>query len=52
MKSGPADTSGLAKTEISADAQHFHLTWRIEAREGERIVFTKGRTQKIPRDFC
>ncbi len=52
MKSGPADTSGLARTEIAADAKNFHLTWRIEAREGTRIVHANGQTRSIPRDGC
>jgi hypothetical protein len=52
MKCGPADTSGLARTELTADAINFHLIWRIEAREGARIVFAKDRTHSIPRDGC
>jgi hypothetical protein len=52
MKSGPADTSGLARTELTADAKNFHLIWRIEAREGDQIVFANGRTRSIPRDYC
>ena len=52
MKSGPTDTSGLARTELTADAENFHLTWRIEACEGERIVFSNRRTQIIRRDYC
>jgi hypothetical protein len=52
IKSGPADTSGLARTELTADAKRFYLTWRIEAREADRIVFTNGRTRRIPRDYC
>ena len=38
MKSGPADTSGFARTELTADAKSFHLTWRIEAREAEKAA--------------
>jgi hypothetical protein len=52
MKSGPADTSGLSRTELTADAKSFHLTWRIEAREGTRIVYANGRTRSIPRYNC
>lgn len=52
MKSGPADTSGLSRTELTADAKNFHLTWRIEAREGTRIVYANGRTRSMPRDNC
>ncbi len=52
MKSGPADTSGRARTELLSDAQNFHLTWQIEVREGGRIIFSNGRTQTLPRDYC
>lgn len=52
IRSGPADTSGLARTELTADAQNFYLTWSIEAREAGRLIFTSGQTRKFPRDFC
>jgi hypothetical protein len=51
-KSGPADTSGFARTELTADAQNFYLTWRVEARDGDRIVHSHGRKRTIPRDCC
>jgi uncharacterized protein len=51
MKSGPADVAGLARTEITADATHFHLDWKIEVSEAGRVVFSRERTRAIPRDF-
>ncbi len=52
VKSGPADVETFARTELSADATHFHLTWRLEAREGGHIVHADGRAVAVPRDFC
>jgi uncharacterized protein len=52
MQSGPADTSGLAHTELTADEKFFHLTWRIETKEGGKVVFSRRENRKIKRDFC
>lgn len=52
VSSGPADTETLARTELTADATHFHLTWRLEARERGHLVHAAGRSVAIPRDFC
>lgn len=52
MKSGPAETCGIARTELTADSTDFHLTWRIEASEGGKPVFAAGDSLKIHRDFC
>jgi uncharacterized protein len=37
-------------TTMSSDAQTFHLTGRIEAYEGEKLVFVRDFAEKIPRD--
>ncbi len=50
MKSGEADVAGLARTELSADSEQFHLVWRIEATEAGKVVFSNGRTRSFPRD--
>ncbi len=52
VKSGPADIDTYARTELTADATHFHLTWRLEARDGGHLVHAAGRSVAIPRDFC
>lgn len=52
MKSGEADTEVRSRTEFWADRENFHLTWRIEAVEGGRVVRSKQAVRKIPRDFC
>lgn len=52
FKSGGADVSGLARTELTADARDFHLVWRVEVREADRVVHSDGRTLAIPRDYC
>ncbi|MCK4869298.1 MAG: peptidase S15, partial [Alphaproteobacteria bacterium] len=35
---------------MTSDAGHFHLTARIEAWEGEEMIFEKKFERKIPRD--
>jgi len=40
------------RTELTADADNFYLTWLIEAREKGRLVHSKGATRVIKRDFC
>lgn len=52
MKSGPADASGVARTELTADAITFHLSWQVEVREAGEIIHRQSHTQSIPRDFC
>jgi predicted acyl esterase len=52
IRSGEADTEAASHTELTADETHFHLTWRIEARESGKLVHSAGATRKIPRDFC
>ncbi len=51
VRSGEADTRAVSRTELTADADFFYLTWRIEAYERERIVHTAAATKKIKRDF-
>jgi hypothetical protein len=51
IRSGEADTRAVSRTELTADADHFYLTWRIEAYERGRIVHTAAATRKIERDF-
>ena len=52
IKSGPSDMEAKGRTELTADAENFYLTWQIEAREHGRIVHSKGATRAIKRDFC
>ena len=52
IKSGPADTSAYARTELTADAGHFHLTWRVESRSGGQLVHEAGASRAIRRDYC
>ncbi|CAN5466331.1 CocE/NonD family hydrolase [soil metagenome] len=52
LKSGDADVETRSRTEFTADAENFHLTWRIEARERERIVHSRQTTRLISRDYC
>ena len=52
VRSGPSDMEAKGRTELTADAENFYLTWRIEAREQGRIVHSKGATRTIKRDFC
>jgi hypothetical protein len=41
-----------SRTELTADAENFYLTWLIEAREKGRVIHSKGATRIIKRDFC
>ena len=50
--SGEADASGLARTELTADVSHFHLSWRIEVRQAGEVVHEAQNQIAIPRDFC
>ena len=52
FRSGEADVESRAVTELAADAEDFHLTWRLEVRERGRMVHSAGATRRIPRDFC
>lgn len=52
IKSGPSDMEAKGRTELTADAANFYLTWLIEAREQGRLVHSKGATSVIKRDFC
>jgi putative CocE/NonD family hydrolase len=52
VKSGEADTEARSRTELTADRQHFYLTWQIEALEAGRVVRSKQATAKIKRDYC
>lgn len=52
VRSGPSDMEAKSRTELTADADNFYLTWLIEAREQGRIVHSKGATRTIKRDFC
>ena len=51
-RSGEADVAGSSRTELTADAQDFILTWRVEAREKEKPVFEASATRRIRRDYC
>ncbi len=51
-RSGEADVAGSSRTELTADAEDFILTWRVEAREKERPVFEASATKRIRRDYC
>lgn len=50
MRSGPADVSGVAQTELTADESHYHLVWEVAAHEAGREVFRRARRLKIPRE--
>jgi hypothetical protein len=50
MRSGPADVSGTAQTELTADEAHYHLSWEVTAHEGGREIFRRARRVKIARD--
>lgn len=52
IRSGPSNMEAKGRTELTADAANFYLTWLIETREGDRIVHSKGATRSIKRDFC
>ncbi|MFO1091246.1 MAG: CocE/NonD family hydrolase [Hyphomicrobiales bacterium] len=51
FRSGPADVSGSAQTQLTSDAQNFHVTWEVIAKEGEAEVFRRRRTRTIPRSL-
>ena len=48
------ETNGPLRTEtfttMSSDAETFHLTGRIEAYEGDTLVFARDFEEKIPRN--
>jgi predicted acyl esterase len=52
IASGEADTESVAYTEFTADETHFHLSWRLEARERGRLVHSASATRRIRRDFA
>jgi hypothetical protein len=52
LRSGEADTEVSARTILTADAEHFHLDWQVEAREGGRLVHEAGHRRRIRRDFA
>jgi putative CocE/NonD family hydrolase len=52
IASGEADTQATARTELTADETHFLLSWRLEAREGDRLVHSASATSRIRRDFA
>jgi uncharacterized protein len=52
VASGEADMESMARTELTADATHFHLSWRLEARERGRLVHSASATRRIRRDFA
>ncbi len=52
MTSGPADVSGSARTELTADTTHFRLSWQVDVYEGGQSVHHANNTLLIPRDFC
>jgi hypothetical protein len=51
LRSGPADVSGTAQTELTADEAHYHLAWEVTAHEAGREVFRRARRVKIPREL-
>ena len=52
IKSGEADTAAESRTELTATATHFVLTWRVDSYERGRIVGSQANTIEIPRDGC
>lgn len=52
IRSGPADMEARSRTEFTADAENFYLTWQIEAREQDRVIHSKSAKRVIKRDFC
>ncbi|TQV75789.1 CocE/NonD family hydrolase [Denitrobaculum tricleocarpae] len=48
---GDWSTRTETTTRLTADATHFHLTAKLEAYEGEALVFEREWTRKIRRDF-
>jgi putative CocE/NonD family hydrolase len=52
IASGEADTESIARTELTADATHFDLSWRLEARERGKLVHSASATRRIRRDFA
>jgi len=52
VESGEADTESWARTELTADVTHFHLSWRLEARERGQLVHSAAATRRIRRDFA
>lgn len=52
VRSGEADTECAAHTELTADPTHFHLSWRLEARERGQLVHSASATRRIRRDFA
>jgi putative CocE/NonD family hydrolase len=50
-ESGEARAESFARTELTADETHFSLSWRIEARERGKLVYSASATRRIRRDF-
>jgi len=44
-------TSARTRTEMTADADTFHITCRLEAHEGDDLAFERTWTYDIPRDL-
>lgn len=51
VRSGEADYDVHARTEFTADAEDFHLAWRLTARERGVVVHERQSTRHFPRDF-
>jgi hypothetical protein len=51
IESGEARTESFARTELTAGETHFSLSWRIEARERGKLVYSASATRRIRRDF-
>lgn len=49
-ESGGADVETRSHVRLTADADRFHLAWRLEAREAGEIVFERAEETWIDRD--
>ncbi|MEZ5776213.1 MAG: CocE/NonD family hydrolase [Hyphomicrobiaceae bacterium] len=52
VASGEADVAVTTRTELTADATHFRLDWRLTVRDAGAVVHEVGDVVLIPRDFC
>lgn len=52
IRTPSSDVETHTRTELTADADSFFLSWSIETREEGRLTWSRARTAKIPRDFA
>jgi putative CocE/NonD family hydrolase len=50
--SGEANGSVATRTELTADATHFRLTWSVTVRESGSVTFERSNVCHIARDFA